>query len=227
MKKSAKIICIILAVLLGSFIAGFTDGVIRPEYIIKTAVKVLTFASLPAMYFIINRDERKHLKTLFIPTKKALFLSLALGVGVFSVVVSAFFLLRDTIDFSAFTNNLITTAGVNKNNFIFVALYICIVNSFFEELFFRAFAFLCLKRHTKRIVAYAFSALTFALYHTGMTAAFVAPWVFALMLFGLFLGGIIFNFVDEKTESMFPSWLCHLFANLATNTIGFILLSAV
>lgn len=226
MKKNAGVFWLILMVLAGSLIAGVTDGVIRPEYMIKTAVKIITFSSLPVLYFIIYNDERKHLKTLFVPTKKALFISIALGLGVFSVVVGAFFLLRTMIDFSAFTNNLITTAGVNKNNFIFVALYICIVNSFFEELFFRAFAFLCLKRHTKRIFAYIFSALAFALYHTGMTAAFVAPWVFALMLFGLFLGGIIFNFVDEKTESIFPSWLCHMFANLATNTIGFILLSA-
>lgn len=39
----------------------------------------------------------------------------------------------------------------------------------------------------------------------------------------LFLGGLIFNYLNEKCKNIYPSWLVHMCANFATNTIGFIL----
>ena len=38
-----------------------------------------------------------------------------------------------------------------------------------------------------------------------------------------FAGGCIFNFLNEKCGNIYPSWLVHLCANLAINTVGFIL----
>ncbi len=225
MKSKGKIFFILLTVVLGSVILSLIDGVIRPEYIIKTLSKLCIFPVATSLYFIIFKDERKHLRTMMLPSKKSIIFAMILGLGVFSVVMGAFLLLKGVIDFSAFTGNLTSTAGITANNFIFVSLYICILNSLMEELFFRALAFLSLKRQTGSTFAYIFSSAAFALYHTGMTAAFVAPWVFLLMVLGLFLGGCIFNFLDEKTESILPSWLCHLFANFATCSIGYMLLS--
>lgn len=225
MRSKSKIIFILLAITLGSIILSFIDGMIRPEYIVKTLAKLSIFPVATALYFIIFKDERKHLKNMMLPSKKSIAFALLLGVGVFSVVMVAFFLLKNVIDFSAFTANLTTTAGITYNNFIFVSLYICILNSLMEELFFRSLAFLSFKKQAGRLFSYVFSSAAFALYHTGMTVAFIAPWVFLLMVLGLFIGGVIFNYLDEKTESILPSWLCHLFANLATCSIGFILLS--
>lgn len=225
MKSKSKIIFILLSVTLGSIILSIIDGIIRPEYIIKTISKLCIFPTSTLLYFMFFKDERKHLKAMMQVSKKSIISAFVLGIGVFSVVMGAFLLLKGIVDFSAFTENLSSTAGLNSNNFIFVFLYICILNSLMEELFFRALAFLSFKRQVGRLFAYVFSSASFALYHTGMTAAFVAPWVFSLMVLGLFIGGLIFNFLDEKTESILPSWLCHLFANLATCSIGFILLS--
>ena len=47
--------------------------------------------------------------------------------------------------------------------------------------------------------------------------------VVILVLIGLFAGGLIFNWFDEKFGNIYMSWLVHMFANFATNTIGFIL----
>jgi membrane protease YdiL (CAAX protease family) len=44
-----------------------------------------------------------------------------------------------------------------------------------------------------------------------------------LTLFGLFVAGMLFNFLDFKSESIYPSWLTHMFTNFAINTVGFIL----
>jgi hypothetical protein len=48
--------------------------------------------------------------------------------------------------------------------------------------------------------------------------------LFALVLVGLAAGGAIFNYLNEKHESVYTSWFVHMFANFAINTIGFILL---
>ena len=41
---------------------------------------------------------------------------------------------------------------------------------------------------------------------------------------GLVIGGVIFNWLNEKLDTIYCSWLTHMFANFAINTIGFILL---
>ena len=206
MNKKGKLIFIIAAVVLGSIAISVVDGIIKPEYVLKSAAKIAVFPLLPALYFLIFKDERPRCRCLY-----GRYVSLLSP----SLIYRLFLL----------TNNLTSTAGISRENFIFVSAYICILNSFWEELFFRAFAFLSFKRHAGRKPAYVFSSLLFALYHTGMTAIWFAPWQFLIMLLGLFIGGIVFCFVDEKTESVFPSYLCHFFANLATTSIGFILLS--
>lgn len=37
-------------------------------------------------------------------------------------------------------------------------------------------------------------------------------------------GGLIFNWLNEKLGCIYGSWLTHMFANFAINTIGFLLL---
>ena len=112
---------------------------------------------------------------------------------------------------------------MNADNFIFVAGYISFENSFLEEFFFRGYAFILLKQKTNRIFAYAFSSGLFAFYHVGMTFGWFQGFVYVLALLGLFFGGCIFNFLNEKCKNIYLSWLVHMFANFAINTVGMIL----
>ena len=48
-------------------------------------------------------------------------------------------------------------------------------------------------------------------------------WVYLVLLAGLFVGGCIFNYLNEKSESIYTSWITHMFANFAINTVGFML----
>ena len=98
-----------------------------------------------------------------------------------------------------------------------------IVKPFLEEFFFRGYGFLVLKRHTGRGAAYLFSAVAFALYHVGMLMGMFSVWVWLLILAGLVIGGGIFDWLDEKSGSVYSSWFVHMFANFAINTVGFIL----
>jgi hypothetical protein len=39
-------------------------------------------------------------------------------------------------------------------------------------------------------------------------------------MIGLFVGGLIFDKLNEKNGNILSSWLVHMMANLAINTIG-------
>ena len=67
------------------------------------------------------------------------------------------------------------------------------------------------------------SALSFALYHTAMMLGWFSPPLFLLALAGLAAGGVLFDLLDAGSGTIFPSWAVHIFANLAINTVGFIL----
>lgn len=210
-----------LAVTAACLIMGVVDAVIMPGYAAKSAIKIALFLLLPIFYAVINRDTS--VKNVVIPDRKGLLLAFCLGVGVYAVVLGAYLVFRNVFDFSALTANLTAQTGVNRSNFIFTAIYISFVNSLLEEFFFRGFAFLNLKRTSSRKIAYIFSSLLFALYHIAMMVGWFGLPVLLITVAGLFIGGCIFNYLDEKNGNIYLSWLVHMFANFATNTIGFIL----
>ena len=225
MKK--KKIYIILSVIIMSLLMCIVDLVIKPQYFVKSAVKIVCFLIVPMIYFAIFKDEKNGIKQIFIPRKKDFLKSLLLGCGVYIIILGAYFLLKETFDFSGITESLTGDIGVNADNFLFVAIYISFVNSLLEEFFFRGFAFILLKKQAGRKTAYIFSALLFALYHVGMTAGWFHIIVFILALIGLFIGGCIFNYLNEKCDNIYPSWLVHMFANFGINTVGFILFEII
>ncbi len=219
-----KKIQIPILVILACAIMAFVDAALQPGYVIKSVIKLLLFLLIPAGYGLFHKEIR--VKKLLKPDKKGFALALVLGLAVYAIVLGAYFLFRDIFDFSALTKSLNETTGVNQSNFLWVALYISFANSFLEEFFFRGFSFICLKQYVARKAAYLFSGMAFALYHIAMMIGWFGVPVILLSLLGLFAGGIIFNRFDEKNENIYLSWLIHMFANFATNTIGFILFSA-
>jgi len=75
--------------------------------------------------------------------------------------------------------------------------------------------------------AYIFSAAAFSVYHVAMMIGWFSPPLFGLVMLGLFVGGLIFNYFNEKFGNIYASWMIHLFANLAINTIGMILFGII
>lgn len=208
-------------IIIACVIMGVVDAFIRPGYAIKSAIKVVLFLLIPVVYGGFNR--KIGIKRLIKPDKKGIFVALCLGVAVYVIVLGAYLAFRDIFDFSSLTKSLNATTGVNKTNFLWVAIYISFINSLLEEFFFRGFSFIILKEFVSRRFAYIFSSLAFSLYHIAMMLGWFGLPVVIISLAGLFLGGIIFNSFDERNNNIYLSWLVHMFANFATNTIGFIL----
>lgn len=213
-----------ILVIIACIVMGIVDAVIQPGYAIKSAIKIIMFLLIPIVYGLFLKEF--NIKNLMKPDKKGLCIALCLGFVIYGVVLGAYWIFKDVFDFSALTGSLNETTGVNKSNFIWVAIYISFVNSLLEEFFFRGFSFITLKKLTSRRFAYVFSSMAFALYHIAMMIGWFGLPVILISLVGLFIGGMIFNRFDEKSENIYLSWLIHMFANFATNTIGFILFAS-
>lgn len=217
---------IILIVLIGCLIMGFIDAVIRPQYLIKSFIKIILFSIMPLLYSRYNNE--LNLSSLFkVKSKKEIIIALLSGVSVFIVILGAYFIIGNFFDFSKVVSSLSENVGVNNNNFLFVAIYISFINSLLEEFFFRGFAFLKLKEVSTRKFAYIFSSLAFALYHVAMMIGWFDISLFLLTIVGLFIGGLIFNYFNEKYKNIYVTWLIHMFANFAINYIGFMLFSII
>lgn len=205
-------------VVLACAIMGYVDAILQPGYGIKSVIKIIIFVSLPFLYSFVDKDYT--ITNSLVVKLSRVKIAVVIGIGIYVVIVGAYLLFKGVFDFSALTTSLNQSTGVNASNFMSVALYISVVNSFLEEFFFRGFAFLTLRRLTSRRFAYGFSSLMFALYHIAMMIGWYDFIVVSICLIGLMIGGCIFNYFDESDESIYLSWLIHMFANLATNTIG-------
>jgi len=222
-KKNGQRWYVMLSVLFGSVLMSFVDGVVQPGYAVKSGIKILLFLLIPLVFFLSGKEGVGRLKALFLPRKRDLVVSLGLGAAVYGVIIGGYFLLREWVDFSSIAGQLTADAGVSAENFLWVALYISFVNSLLEEFFFRGYAFITLKEETSRTFAYVFSGTLFALYHLGMTAGWFSVPLWLLAMAGLFVGGCIFARLNEESGNIFASWLVHMCANFAINTVGFIL----
>ena len=217
---------IILIVLIGCLIMGFIDAVIRPDYLVKSFIKIMLFSIMPIIYS--RYDKELNLSYLFkVKSKREIIIALLAGLAVFLFILGAYLIIGRFFDFSNVTSSLSENIGVDKENFILVAIYISFVNSLLEEFFIRGFAFLKLKEVSTRKFAYIFSALAFALYHVAMMIGWFDISLFILTIGGLFIGGLIFNYFNEKYKNIYVSWLIHMFANFAINYIGFMLFNII
>lgn len=223
--NTKKAILMIALIVVFCVLMAVIDGILKADYFIKSIIKLVLFLVLPALYSLCDKDIR--IKELFIPEKSGLKLAIILCILVYVIILGGYFLLKDVFDFSSITTSLTNNIGVTGNNFIFVSLYISFVNSLLEEFFFRGFAFLTLKKITSRKFAYLFSATVFAVYHIAMMIGWFGFDLFLIIMAGLFVGGLIFNYLNERSSTVYPSWLVHMFANFAINTIGFILFGII
>lgn len=217
---------ILITVIACAMIMGLVDGVLQPGYAVKSAIKIVLFLAAPGGYLLLDKDARQDIRALFRPRLRDIAIAIGLGAAVYGVILGGYHLLRQPLDIDAVALRLTSDSGVQRDNFLWVSLYICLVNSLLEELLFRGFGFITLKKHIRRPLAYGFSAATFALYHLGMFAS-GAPLIWLLAMAALFLAGCALSFLNEKSGNIYVSWLVHMCANLGINTVGYIVFGMV
>ena len=219
-----KLLFGLLYILFSCFIMGYVDAVWQPGYAIKSGIKIVLFGAVPL--FILFKLSSNHFVEMFQLKWASVWRSAILGIAVYTIIVGGYFLLRDHIDFSNITTSLNDSVGVNASNFIFVALYISIVNSFLEEFFFRGFSYNLLKSKG-RTFAYTICSIVFALYHVAMMIGWYDWWVFGLAIVALFGAGIVFHLLNERSGTIYTSWIVHMCSNLGINTVGLLLFGMI
>ena len=208
-KNRRAALAIVLAAA-GCVAMAWVEGVLRPVYPVKSALKIAVFLGCAGLYALFSRD--------FAPFRifrrpRQIKLAALLAAGGLVFLLGGYLLLSPW---------LAAKEGITRETFPLAALYITFCNSLLEEFFFRGFAFLALYRLGYTRLAYGFSALAFALYHVSITSNWGTPGLIVLMVAGLTAAGLFFNWLDRE-GSVLPSWLVHMGANLGTNGVGFIL----
>lgn len=218
-QEKRSIWLIIGMVFFGCLIMAIVDAVIVPCYAAKSLIKLALFLAIPLLYSLTRH--RAPLRSLFrVQSRRNITEPLFLGLAVYGVIIGGFLLGGKFIDWSAVSSSLQNS----QENIFLMGAYISLINSLLEEFFFRGFAFLVLKELSGPRLAYLFSAGIFSLYHIAIMHSWFSPLVFILMLVGLFFAGLLFNWLNERYQNLYASWMVHMFANLAINTIGLLLI---
>lgn len=209
MKKSA----IVLSIACILFLLWIEQG-IGVDYIWKTAAKVVLFLIVP---FVLFRKNGFGFLSFRNADRKSIRLSFMAGITIMLLILVVFMVIQPSINTAALLLDLETRVGVNGAVYPIVALYILLGNSFLEEFFFRGFLVGAFKG-TK--LKWILPPLFFAIYHV----AIFLPWftlpVLTLALAGLWVGGYLFQWVNERSGTILPSWIIHMFADLGILLVG-------
>lgn len=203
---------------------GFNFGLTREElknmffakiYWIRAILKILIFG-FPILIYLLKKNTLEFLSFEKKINPKVIYLAFIILIGTFL----GFYIIKDFLDMNEIKEK-IHRVSISRLNYIFMYIYIFTVNAFLEEVFFRGFIYLELKKYIKDIDANIFSSILFGIYHIGIVGE-LSVRLGILSVVGLFLVGIVFNLVNKKRDNVYTSYILHASSNIAINTIGLI-----
>lgn len=203
---------------------GFNFGLTREDlrnmffakiYWIRAILKILIFG-FPMLIYILKKNTLKFLSFEKKINPKVIYLAFIILIGTFL----GFYIIKDFLDMNEIKEK-IHRVSISRFNYIFMYIYIFTINAFLEEVFFRGFLYLELKKYIKDIYANMFSSLLFGIYHIGIVGE-LSLRLGILSVVGLFAVGIVFNLVNKKRDNVYTSYILHASSNIAINTIGLI-----
>lgn len=197
------------------------EQIIAVDYSAKTAAKIVLFAAVPFIHFMLSgkTDFTENIRPGNL-RKSAFRVEILLGAASFGGIICLYFLLGSFIDFGAVARELGAKSKIDATNFPFVGTYIVFGNSFLEELFFRGFVFLSLYMKGLRKLAYIYSSVLFGAYHVAIIGTWVSPLLLLLAVLGLALVGACFDWLDSRSGSIVNSWIVHIAADAAVVMVG-------
>lgn len=216
---------ILVSAIICAGILFLIEQVFLADYLTKTISKLVLF-SLSQIILIkfVQKISFKDGLNLNVIDKKTIGMGIGLGICAGAILIGAFLLFEKLIDLETIFYELETKSKITAANYLIVTTYFSFGNSFIEEFFFRGFIFLNLYKLGYKKLAYVFSAGLFSLYHIGIFRTWFRLEIFLLCLFGLFITGVFFNYVDTKAENFLNSWAIHILADVAIVIIGFVYL---
>lgn len=183
------------------------------SYVWKTAAKALLFLIIPLILFRATRFPFLRFRN---TDRRSIGIAVGLGVVVMSAIIGTFLVLQTFIDLDALIADL-TLSGITVTVFPFIAVYILFGNSIMEEFFFRGILPDLFGRSRLRFIL---PPLFFAIYHIAIFLPWFSLPILLLAVGGLWVGGVIFQLVNERSGTILSSWIIHLFADFGILLIG-------
>ncbi|GEL78513.1 CAAX amino protease [Tenuibacillus multivorans] len=200
------------------------EQVLLASYIVKTGSKIVLFLLIPLWYIkIVLKEPIWHSLRLNHIDKRRLAYGFSLGIVSMVIIILAYVILQDFIQAETIILDLRERLNITFETYIFIALYITFGNSLLEEFYFRGFIFLKFYQSDYKLLGYIFSSGLFAVYHVAIFATWFDIWLIGLALIGLFTVGIVFCWLNTKTNNFLNSWILHICADIAVVSIGFYL----
>lgn len=152
--------------------------------------------------------------------KKNIKVAFGFGIVLTLIYAIAYYVFRGFLNFNIISTELNNLASINTTNIIFLGIYIIVLNSVFEEYFWRGFVFNELRTLIKPWVAYTFTGIAFSLHHVMFYLGWFNIGLFVLVTVGLIGFAIIMNFFFEKYKDLLSCWLIHIFVDCVQIFIG-------
>lgn len=203
----------VLATIASIAILIWIEQVLEVAYILKTMAKAILFLLVPFLLFRKNGFPFFRLRQ---TDRKSMNIAIVSGIAIMGLIVVAFIILQPFIDIDALLDDL-ADAGVTSIVFPFVAFYILFGNSLLEEFFFRGLLPSFLDKPLLRLLLPSFF---FAIYHIAIFLPWFSTPILLLAVAGLWIGGIIFQLVNERSGTILPSWIIHMFADIGVLLVG-------
>lgn len=220
---------IILISIVCCFALYLIEQVFMVNYLVKTILKIWLFISTPLIYLRVFNKQALNKNDNLIVNKinrrgyliRNLTFGVTIGLGAFLIVICTYLLLKNYINIDGIVQELQVKLKITKTNYLLVGIYIILGNSFIEEFFFRGFVFLELNKLGNIRIAYLFSSILFSIYHISIFKTWFSPIITGIALLGLFVIGLVFDWVDTKINGIWNSWIIHILADIAVIAIGY------
>ena len=198
------------------------------NYLFSSLYKV-TFL-FPFFYYLIL--EKKTFKQIYkenLSTKtfKQNWKKMALiGISLAVIYLGTFFFLKGFLDLSTVIEKLQALASINTTNIIFIGIYIIVINSFLEELFWRAFLFKKMKENIGN-ASYFITGLAFSFHHIMFYYDWFTLPFFLLVTIGLSIYAIIMNYLFNKYQDLYSCWFVHAIVDTTQIFIALIIFGII
>ena len=136
---------IYLSVIISVISMSYIDTIVQPGYLIRSIIKIFLFCGTVFLYSFVYKHNILDNINFNLSSLKKIF---PLALGVYILILAAFFIFRNVFDFSHVKESLLSSVKVSKDNFIFVSIYF-----FIQFLLRRIFLSWILLLHLKTIVS--------------------------------------------------------------------------
>lgn len=138
----------------------------------------------------------------------------AFGFLLLAGAITGFWLLLQTDGRADTIRRILESWELNRRWIWWFSLYLVVLNSLLEELFWRGFVLQRFKSALSRPVAVILTSFFYSLYHLVVsTVLFGLKWGCLITLL-VFLVGIVWGWMKGKFPSVYPTWFSHMLADL-------------